>query len=259
MRISNKTKRLLEFLALCGLDALMFAANPRGALYGAMGWNSNRIANRHMRGLQTNGLITLSEERATGNWITEITELGKGLALEDIDPEASWDQPWDQRWRTLSFDLPQEATRERRQLNSWLRKRRFGHLQGSLWISHREYDGWTAEIGKRNIDPQAVIFQEAIAIGERTSKQYVAKSWPFAKINAGYAEHIRFLRKNPPKDASEPLSWFEAESALWRVPFELDPFLPDQLLPSGYKAKEAWRLRKKAYAAWSKLFAASEA
>ncbi len=250
VRLSKKSRRFLELLLMSGFDALLVATNARAVLYGSVGWDSDRSAERNLDALRKRGLISLSEERVTGSWVAEITEKGRDLVFENIDPESSWSGSWDGKWRTIAFDLPQEASRERRQLNAWLRKRRFGHLQGSLWISHRAYADWTAEIEGRKIDPRAVLFQESVPAGRLTNNEYVAKAWPFEKINALYLEHLGFLRSNRVQDASDPVAWFTRESVLWRAAFELDPFLPDALTPSGYRGKEAWCLRKEAYSAW---------
>lgn len=251
MGLNLKSKRFLEILLLSGLDALTFSANPKAFMSGAVGWSSDRNVRHNIKTLTDKGLISISDERISGSWVAKITDEGKKLALEDVDPEESWNSNWDGKWRTISFDLPKAANRERKQLNSWLKKHRFGHLQGSLWISHRDYSDWIQEIENRKVDPCAVIFLECVPIGNETNSEYSSRAWPFSKINQCYAEHIKFLREKSPSQFPSPLAWFEAESKLWNAAFERDPFLPNEILPNPYKGKEAWLLRKQTFANWA--------
>jgi DNA-binding transcriptional regulator PaaX len=255
MGLTRKSKRFLEILLLSGIDSLAFAANPKSLIYGSIGWSSDRNASRHLTSMSEKGLISLGDKRASGKWIAQLTNEGKQTILDDIDPERSWSQDWDGKWRSISFDLPQSYRRERNHLNNWLKKHRFGHLQGSLWITHRKYATWTNEIEELKIDPHSVLFQESSPIGRLTNEEYVSKAWPFKKINLNYSKHIQFLSNNLPASSQQPLSWFETESNLWNAAFEMDPFLPDELLPSRYKGKEAWSLRKTTFANWSRNLA----
>lgn len=132
MSLTRKSKRFLEILLLSSLDSLVFAANPKTLIYGAVGWTSDRNADRHLGRMEEKGLISLGDKRTTGSWVAKLTDEGKRSILGEIDPELSWNQNWDGKWRSISFDLPVAARRERNQLNSWLKKNRFGHLQGSL-------------------------------------------------------------------------------------------------------------------------------
>ena len=251
MGLTRKSKRFLEILMLSGLDSLAFAANPKSLIYETVGWSSDRNASRHLGAMSEKGLISLDDKRASGAWVAELTDEGKRSVLEEIDPERSWSESWDGKWRSISFDLPQSSRQERKQLNKWLKRHRFGHLQGSLWISHRRYTTWTNEIEDLKIDPHAVLFQESSPIGRLTSEAYVSKAWSFKKIDFHYSEHIQFLNNNPPSSSKQPLAWLETESKLWNAAFEMDPFLPNELLPSTYKGKESWRLRKKTFSNWS--------
>ena len=251
MGLTRKSKRLLELLLLSGLDALEVTTRPKSLIYGTVGWSSDRNASRHLKALSEKGLISLSDERTSGSWVVQITEGGKYATQEEIDPETSWAQDWDGKWRTLFFDLPQDAASERKRLNAWLRKYRFGHLQGSLWITHRSYNDWTNEIENRSIDPLAVLFQVSAPAGRLTSEQYASKAWPFEEINRHYDDHISFLKNNPIPNPDQPLQWFKTESRLWSSAYDIDPFLPNSLLPPNYRGKEAFKMRKQAFTNWS--------
>ncbi len=250
MRLGPKARNLLELLFLTGIDALEAVACPRVALFDRVGWSSDRNFDRHLRELRKEGWIAWDGDHREQSWVLTITASGKDALLENIDPEDSWSRPWDKKWRTLSFDLPQGARRERRQLDAWLRKRRFGHRQGSVWISHRPYSDWTFEIEELKIDPRAVLFQESVPLGRNQNADYVECSWNFGAINASYERYLAFIRSAPPTSLRNEVSlskWFQEESATWKKAFDLDPFLPEELLPPGYLGPSAWNARKRAY------------
>ena len=94
-------------------------------------------------------------------------------------------------------------------MRAWFKKRRFGHLQESLWLSHREHASWTEEIEAKNIDLRVLLFQVVTPIGRQTSREYVAKAWSFIEINRRYAEHLHFLEKGMPGPEEKNDSFFE--------------------------------------------------
>lgn len=258
MRLGPKARHLLDLLFMTGIDVLEVAANPKRVLFDTVGWSSDRNFNRHLKELGEEGWVSWKDNHSEGSWVIAITESGKNALLENIDPEESWSHQWDKKWRTLSFDLPQGARRERRQLDAWLRKRRFGHLQGSVWISHRPYSDWTLEIEQLKIDPRAVLFQESVPLGTNKDSDYVESSWDFDQINALYESYISSLGSTPTKtlqNGAAVSNWFREDSTLWKTAFDLDPFLPEELLPSSYLGKTAWKARRKAYKQLGRRFA----
>ena len=255
MKLNRKTRCLLELVFLTGMEMLEMAAFPRGALYRSASFTSERNFYRCLRLMREEGWIDLEQENAKSSWVFDITESGKAILMENLNPDIAWNEPWDGKWRTAFFDLPQSANKERIQLRRWLQKHRFGHLQGSVWITHRPYSDWTAEILGKNLDPRRLMFQEANPIGASSSAEYVQRAWNFGLINSSYKRYLAFLSKRRPavdSDGAGFSNWYEKESALWRSAFDLDPFLPNELLPKGYLGKEAWRRRKDAFRRWSR-------
>ena len=135
------------------------------------GLAADRDFYRVLERLEADGCVEGVER---GRWVVELTDRGRGVALDMIDPDSAWASQWDGRWRTLSFDLPQTAVKERARLLKWLRGKRFGRMQGSLWISHRLYDGWAREIADRKVDPKSVVFLESVEIGGRSDSALAA-------------------------------------------------------------------------------------
>jgi DNA-binding transcriptional regulator PaaX len=250
MRLGPKARSLLDLLYMTGFDALEAIACPRISIFNAVGWTSDRNFYRHLSELRGEGWIDWEGDSREKSWLFRITESGKDTLLESVDPAVSWSRQWDEKWRMLSFDLPQSGRKERRRLDAWLRKRRFGHLQGSVWISHRPYSDWTIEMEDLEVDPRAVLFQECVPLGRNKNADYVAAAWNFDRINEFYQEHIAFLESNSPissQGEGRLADWLHREGTLWKKVFRLDPFLPECLLPSRYLGKIAWRARRKAY------------
>ena len=79
MGLTRKSKRFLEILMLSGLDSLAFAANPKALIYDAVGWSSDRAANRHLVTMTEKGLISLGDKRDDGAWVAQLTDEGKTL------------------------------------------------------------------------------------------------------------------------------------------------------------------------------------
>ncbi|MDQ8203161.1 hypothetical protein [Pelagicoccus sp. SDUM812003] len=252
MRVGPKMRRLMEIAYLLGSETLEGLANPYRMLAEGAGFASPRGMDRAVRVLRQEGWAKESPADASekASWVFELS--GKGLEdlMDGIDPEVEWGREWNGLWSTVSFDLPSEARVERRQLELWLRKRRFGHLQGSLWISPRAYGDWGVELSERHVDPRRLVFQESRAVGMLRDDDYVRKGWNFDRIGQCYRDYMDFLDTRPSAavGSEQAISWwFEQESRLWKLAFESDPFLPISLYPNGYLGKEAWQRRKAAF------------
>ena len=147
--------------------------------------------------MQNRGLITLNGEKPA-DWVPQITKVGRHLARNEIDPQVAWSSPWDGKWHIVSFDLPQDQPSRRYQLNSWLKRQRFGRLQGSLWISHRFSQNWSEAVSQIDANPHDIIFLASTSIGKLSAEQIVANAWDFKKINALYGEYLQFLTLTRP-------------------------------------------------------------
>lgn len=242
---------------MTGMDALMNSHRLHNAVTHYAGWNHPSSYLRQMRAIREKGLLGQGELNKS-SWIPELTEEGVDSIAEQIDPERFWDQAWDGLWRTVTFDIPADDRKERQRLNTWLKNKRFGHLQGSLWLSTLPFDDWNQQIVALNIDPRAVIFIEGKPLGLLSDKTVVQHSWPFEKVHARYQEYQSFLSLNPPTveadDASTSLAdWFKKESRLWRAAVELDPMLPRELHPENYLGEHCWKARKQAFSTWTSL------
>lgn len=252
MRLSQKTKGLMELVFMTGLDAFTNSNRLQSCLSSYGDWEHPSSYLRQMRSMQEKGLLK-SEEQTQTEWIPKLTANGIDAIAELVDPERFWNQNWDQNWRTVTFDIPASERKQRQRLDSWLQKERFGHLQGSLWLSARPYRDWNQEIVSLNIDPRAVIFIEGKPLGNLSNENIVKHAWQFDKINAQYEEYLQFLASPISaieENSSAFIDWFRKESHLWRKALDIDPLLPRQLHPPSYLGQKSWAARKQAFSSW---------
>ena len=250
MKLGPKTRDILELILLVGTDAL--TSLPLRNYHSLAGWESEHALRRQLRAMQNRGLITLNGEKPA-DWVPQITKVGRHLARNEIDPQVAWSSPWDGKWCIVSFDLPQDQPSRRYQLNSWLKRQRFGRLQGSLWISHRFSQNWSEAVSQIDANPHDIIFLASTSIGKLSAEQIVANAWDFKTINALYGEYLQFLTFNPPAHSGarqmteSPINWFRSEHSLWRKAYSLDPFLSKELLPSSYLGYRAFLARQEMF------------
>ena len=245
MRLSYKSRLVLELIFAAGVDTLGFCLCPMRGLKHGGGWDDDSQFYRHLERMRENGLITWEEDQKRSSWVLKVTALGKDKATDDFEPIKEWNSEWDGNWRVMAFDLPQSARSPRRELDMWLRKRRFGRLQGSVWISSRFPDSWKRQIEAIKVKPKDISFLEGVSFGRSTNRDFVNEAWDFSEINRRYKDSIAFLKK---KSSAKLPEWIAEETAIWKRAFELDPFLPNVLLPKNYLGKEAHAKRKSAYA-----------
>lgn len=256
MKLGPKSRELLEILCYLGLETVEGVLSFP-SLYKMNSFSSERSMSQSLRELRNRGLID-TERKSKGLWVAKLTEQGRSAIYQDVDPQALWDEPWDQKWRLLTFDLPSDARPERHALNKWLSERRFGRLQGSVCITPRDFGDWKQVATDLDFRPDSVVYMVGSLSHSASNDDYIQQAWDFATINRKYQAHLTFLEKNPPdqQDVDRFPEWFRSESAFWRDAFDDDPFLPRELWPSDFNASylgpTSLEQRKRAFGAWRK-------
>lgn len=249
MKLSYKTRALLELLITTGLDAVEFTMFPNKHLMQIGSWSEDRLFRRHLKNMRENGWIVWDDSKGTGEWVLKITETGRKVIMEDINPEERWARSWNKRWRFIAFDLPASKQSLRKELLQWLKVHRFGRLQDSLWINPFFDKTWDRELACSKFDPSGVSFIEGASFARSSDRDFVAKSWKFDEINRRYVRLIEFHQNSDNYNFENEFgNWIHQENALWREAFELDPFLPNELLPKKYQGKNALAIRRESYA-----------
>jgi len=189
------------------------------------------------------------DSRSPEDRLYRLTERGRLHALGGREPQARWSREWDGRWRLVLFDVPTARNTHRARLRRYLRKRAFGYLQNSVWITPDllEEERQTLAGGKINVE--SLILLEARPCAEETDADIVAGAWDFDRINRRYERFLRILDGRPVGEirneavANGLWRWAAAECEAWLDAVINDPLLPERILPPGYLGRKAWRRR----------------
>lgn len=193
---------------------------------------------RTARCLERRGWVELRKNE--GRWVAHLTATGKHALDAGSNPELFWAKSWNGTWYLFLFDLPEQQRKRRQQLHTWLRKERFGCLQGSLWLAAHPPNPSALETIREQTDPSCFLLAEAQVISGASAKEIVSAAWDFDAINQGYQDFLQKLRALSTQNRACRLA--HAVQG-WALASQFDPFLPSQLLPRGYLGKKAWKLR----------------
>ena len=212
------------------------------------GWAYRNGLLRQVSKLEKQQLVQ-RDRAALDDRVYRLTSEGRLHALGGRDPEARWSRIWDGSWRLVLFDVPITHSRERIQLWRQLRRKQFGYLQNSVWITPDPLEKERQLLRGSEINVESLILMEARPCARESDAQIVAAAWDFKRINRLYNEYLEVLRERPTRAlhndaaAKTMLRWAQAERAAWLKAVGSDPLLPEKLLPSGYQGKKAWRKR----------------
>ncbi len=203
--------------------------------------------------LERKGLISIQRNQSNDptKWLPRLTEPGS-CAIETENPLETWDSKWDGTWRLLTFDLHEEDSKSRARLRKWLKKLKFGKIQGSVWITHRAMSEVEASFDKLEIPPEQIACMSGEFWTRAKSRSYIEQAWPLPEIQNRYRAYLDFLNNSPPQQQSQAdlKLWKTRERALWSAATQIDPMLPRELWPTDrhgtYLALEATKQRNHA-------------
>ncbi|MHB8521431.1 MAG: hypothetical protein ACYDH9_11835 [Limisphaerales bacterium] len=213
------------------------------------GWTYRNGLHRQLARLEGLKLVA-SKPSAHDGRVHRLTEAGRLWALGGREPEAYWQRHWDGRWRAVLFDVPSGEDSARNRLRESLRRRGFGYLQNSVWITPDPLMNDRKTLTSQAADVESLIVLEARPCAGESDMEIVAGAWDFAAINAGYAKHAELLGRRPLQpllteaDATVFRRWAREEHQAWDTAVGLDPLLPACLLPPGYLGRKAVQKRR---------------
>ncbi|MBK1879089.1 PaaX family transcriptional regulator C-terminal domain-containing protein [Pelagicoccus mobilis] len=253
MRLGWRTKAILESLLIGTVDTLEMITHLRSSRPHYAGYSSDSEARRHLLRLEREGLIQIERRNAQSEWIARLTQQGREAVCDAIDPETEWAAPWEGTWSTITFDIPACQRNKRTELDLWLKKRRFGHMQGSVWVSHRTNPDILEDLRNLKVSLSSLAIFQGYIVSALSDAELARKVWNFDQINANYRKYLDHLNsRSSDHDSPTNKRWFQVESQLWKTAFEADPFLTEHLLPSPYLGKTAFARRKTLFANASK-------
>ncbi len=233
MRLGSQTRLFLELATIIGLETLE-AVLYAPLLFKGMSGGRDSDFDRRFGALRERGLVTAASGDANASgWTEKLSEQASEALSDGIDPRACWDSAWDGKWRVFAFDLIRATSGQRQALRLWLKRRRFGRLQGSVWVTPRHLGNWSQQIAELGVGPNAAVFVEGPILGDRSDTTIAARGWELTEVNDRYLAYSAFLDQGLPSQGNL-VEWQRRESQLWNAAFELDPFLPRELWPKDF-------------------------
>jgi len=174
-------------------------------------------------------------------------ELLETLSL--IVPEK--EKRWDSKWRLVSFDIPEEEHKARRELRQELKKLGFGRMHRSVWISPHSILEKVEKLPTFQKYREYIWTFEGYLKEDKRFRELIYKTWPqLDRVNKEYErfiikweERIRKALKN--KSLKEP-AISNAFKHLARIEFKKilysDPKLPQRFLPEDWQGEGAREL-----------------
>lgn len=213
------------------VDLIDLAARPGAYVFGSARLPTARI-------LEKKGWLEIAKEE--GQWVGRLTDEGRMAMTGGVDPEGLWNKKWNGTWHMLMFDLPESCRKERKRLLRWLKKHRFGCLQGSLWITPHPVPKDAIDYDGLGVSSEQMLTVEAAVLGGYSAQQIAAKAWNYDLINAGYQEYMTKLSRCKKADRRA----YRAEAIkIWTLTSSADPFLPKEIEPPSYLGRKAWNAR----------------
>ncbi len=166
-------------------------------------------------------------------------------------------EPWDRRWRLLTYAIPEGRRPMRDRLRRELTWLGLGPLSKSTWVTPRNVGAQLSELARAHgLDGHVAIFEAAL-LGPGQDRALVRRCWDLQAIAARYraftaitrraAATLRLrLRRGTISDAA----CFAAKIRLvheYRKFLFVDPGLPDALLPEDWPGREASRVFREVY------------
>jgi DNA-binding transcriptional regulator PaaX len=166
------------------------------------------------------------------------------VAMNGRDPRKLWSEKWKGMWNLFMFDLPSAEHQLRKKMLRALRSSGCGCLQGSVWISCRMPGDLKPFLTNEGTRPSSLLVLESKTKGPHTDRWMVEDAWNWDAIERRYVDAVEVLRRLPTVTCQEDLlEWAQLELSAWKAVVDIDPFLPEKLLPDGYSGQWVWNER----------------
>ncbi len=204
---------------------------------------------RQLGRLEQNRLIEQDPAASPNNRLYRLTAQGRLHVLGGRDPQAQWSRYWDGHWRLVLYDVPSTQNTHRIRLRRYLLDKGFGYLQKSVWITPDSVEAERKIMAGGETHVGSLMLMTARPCAGETDEKIVAEAWDFEFINNQYEQYLKILAKRPGgnirgTEAGQRLQrWAAAERSAWLAAVQLDPMLPEKILPKGYLGKKAWQER----------------
>jgi len=162
---------------------------------------------------------------------------------------ASHTEPWDHRWRVLMYSIPEKRREVRTELRKQLSWLGYGPLSSGSWVCpHDRRQDVQDLVSTLGIRPYVETFT-AKHTGFANDRELAMRCWDLQGINKRYEDFIAkyqplyesFLHRDDVTDSECFVQRFTLVHE-YRKFFFLDPELPPELLPEGWRGTAAREL-----------------
>ena len=147
---------------------------------------------------------------------------------------------WDQKWRVVLFELPQDEHNDRLKLVLELKRLGFAPLQRSAFISPYPLLNIMAKYATNMGIRQHL---SLLTVEKMDEERRIEKAWPLKNINCQYDAFIKKVARIQRHERLWPLQAKCLEQDFAEI-FELDPHLPKELLPHDWLGQTAYEIFK---------------
>jgi len=172
----------------------------------------------------------------------KITSLGLNTLNRIISVNKLAKKQWDRKWRFVVCDVEEKQRFNRDRIRDHLYRLSFGHLQKSVWISPHPVIDELEELFKTEKIETGVLFFEAEKVGSLTNEEIAKKAWDLSRISEMYA--ILLEKYGEDVSVNQEKAKFDFVDEYLEI-LKDDPCLPNEVLPSDWKGREARKLLEK--------------
>jgi phenylacetic acid degradation operon negative regulatory protein len=194
----------------------------------------------------------LAGERSGRRTRWRLTDSARTLLTEGAERIYSFAGPapaWDGRWLVVLARVPESDRRARHVLRTRLSWAGFGSLGPGLWISpHAAREPEAVQVLRAAGAAQDAHVFVAARSGLADVRVMVGSAWNLAELEQRYE---RFLARFTDPDPSDVLAGQIELVHAWRRFPALDPALPRELLPAGWRGAAAARVFAERHRRWA--------
>ncbi len=176
-----------------------------------------------------------------------LEQLGTSVEDEEVYRSlADFSAGWDEKFRLVLFDVPEEQRQIRDAIRNYIKKLGAGQWQRSVWVIWRPLPkGFWDKLSANGWARYVYVVETVSIAGVSSAVQFASKVWNLEDLNKRYSAILEDWQEGYTKyqDDAEELSVLANKlTAHYLDAASEDPFLPPQLLFSDWHGEEARRL-----------------
>ena len=192
---------------------------------------------KNLQFVEERRIKTMLGNAKTKGWINQkglLTELGK-IKINSKIPHLQPQGKWSGTWFVTVFDIPENQRRARNIFRSYLKEKKFGKLQESVWISPYQHYQSEIEVLEKMYGLEPFVYTLLTkSIGRMPPAQLAERVWNVGALNQKYQEYIE-------EYSGKKVDRFEGVNSFLAIA-RGDPQLPSELLPAEWKGEKAFQL-----------------